>query len=277
MTENGIAIEVFDGRAKPRFGAVYLDDLRTPTVQALKPTAFRLYMLLIAYCSVGPWGVSYPQLGADLGLGGSQDTRRKTVRDAVLDLEAAGLIEVSITQNGGGGRGWNVYRLRSPKGSTGAKYPPPPGGDLPPGAGGDLPPGAGGDSPPPSKTSNRSRNSTPLSPPCQGGPEEPAGLSAPILAALRTLDEAYRQAIYRLETQKRQEMSDIYRGWEADPDHERPPSPDVWERDTVSLHVRNITADLREAWESRRQRLIAGDMSAAMDARRRGRPPKRRL
>lgn len=109
---NDTPIHTVDGRGIPRFGMVLYDDVRHPVICDLSPTAFRLWVLLTTYVNAqtSAWSLSRNALARDLCV----DVRH--IRRGLVELTTAGLLEVERRPGPKGGDGWNLYRLRRPRG-----------------------------------------------------------------------------------------------------------------------------------------------------------------
>lgn len=105
-----------------RWGAVRYADVTHPAVRALRPLAFRLWVLLHTYTvtirdgvpHLSAWQVGTRRLADDLGVEGEDKDRRKTVRRAAQELVDAGLLSIEARHASGGADAWHSYSLRRP-------------------------------------------------------------------------------------------------------------------------------------------------------------------
>jgi len=97
-------------------------DVTHPAVRALRPLAFRLWVLLHTYTvtirdgvpHLSAWQVGTRRLADDLGVEGEDKDRRKTVRRAAQELVDAGLLSIEARHASGGADAWHSYSLRRP-------------------------------------------------------------------------------------------------------------------------------------------------------------------
>ena len=104
-----------------RWGAVRYADVTHPAVQSLPPLAFRVWVLLHTYTAsvrdgaphYGAWQIGIRRLADDLGIGGEDKDRRKTVRRALQALVEAGLLSIEA-RTSNNADAWHSYSLRRP-------------------------------------------------------------------------------------------------------------------------------------------------------------------
>lgn len=208
-------VQVNDARQKPRFGMVYAADLTAPEVKALRPVAFRVWVVLTTYTDrSGGWAISLLRIADDAGISGTAHTKKATVRKAVDELEASGLVYRTAGRNPAGtGQGWNRYELRTPPSvlaaEGGGESPPGGGGESPPGGGGKSPPRVGGESPPPYQTTVHTKNST-----TDGSPPTPppGGLRHDRRKVARIA--GLHETINRMREDAKNRLFDEEQGWE---------------------------------------------------------------
>jgi hypothetical protein len=124
-------VSVHDGRNRPAFGVIYLDDLQHPAVAELTDRAFRLWAILCTRSKSGLNGstrdsvLKVSTLAKSMSTGSEEAGSRK-VRRALAELEAAGLVE-RVTRKGPTGRQRaSKYTLLTPKTGHPCPEPAPP-------------------------------------------------------------------------------------------------------------------------------------------------------
>ena len=94
-------MSVQDGRKRPAFGVIYLDDLQHPAVSGLSDRAFRLWAILCTRSKSGLNGSSRDSvlkvstLAKSMSTGTEEAGSRKA-RRALAELEEAGLVEPTV-------------------------------------------------------------------------------------------------------------------------------------------------------------------------------------
>ncbi len=160
-------MSVQDGRNRPAFGVIYLDDLQHPAVSELTDRAFRLWAILCTRSKSGLNGSSRDSVLKVSTLAksmstGSEEAGSRKVRRALAELEAAGLVERVNRKAPTGRQRASKYTLLTPKtGQTCPTQKPPVRSDTPkPPVRSDTPIKRGFSS---------SLNTVPLSPAVAGG------------------------------------------------------------------------------------------------------------
>lgn len=115
-----------DGRKRPAFGVIYLDDLQHPAVSGLSDRAFRLWAILCTRSKSGLNGsnrdsvLKVSTLAKSMSTGTEEAGSRK-VRRALAELEAAGLVERVTRKAATGRQRASKYTLLTP--ADGQKCP----------------------------------------------------------------------------------------------------------------------------------------------------------
>ena len=170
-----------------RWGAVRYADVTHPAVQSLPPLAFRVWVLLHTYTAsvrdgaphYGAWQIGIRRLADDLGIGGEDKDRRKTVRRALQSLVEAGLLSIEA-RTSNNADAWHSYSLRRPP-LAGAVYE---------GGGTDAARGGGTGAAPHTPTNTPWKHSPPNPP--KGGDRIRPRVNRAVDDALRWLDDEMR-------------------------------------------------------------------------------------
>lgn len=186
-----------------RWGAVRYADVTHPAVQSLPPLAFRVWVLLHTYTAsvrdgaphYGAWQIGIRRLADDLGIGGEDKDRRKTVRRALQAVVEAGLLSIEA-RTSNNADAWHSYSLRRPPlagavdegGGTDAARG---GGTGAARGGGTDAAGGGGTGAAPHTPTNTPRKHNPPNPP-KGGDRIRPRVNRAVDDALRWLDDEMR-------------------------------------------------------------------------------------
>ena len=178
-----------------RWGAVRYADVTHPAVQSLPPLAFRVWVLLHTYTAsvrdgaphYGAWQIGIRRLADDLGIGGEDKDRRKTVRRALQALVEAGLLSIEA-RTSNNADAWHSYSLRRPP--LAGAVDEGSGTDAARGGGTDAARGGGTDAAPHTPIDTPQKHNPPYPP--KGGDRIRPRVKRAVDDALRWLDDEMR-------------------------------------------------------------------------------------